>query len=66
MLFLYHVLYGKTEINANVTSWCNTFTRGIASAVATSLVLGLSGTKVITSYNVCTTFAIVLAHQEYS
>ena len=44
MLFLY-ILYGKTENNANVTSWCNTLTGVVSSSVMTSLVLGLGVTK---------------------
>ena len=48
-MFLYYILYGKTEINANVTNWCNTFTGVIASAAAMSLVLGDSCTKVMMS-----------------
>ena len=60
------ILYKHTQIGANAASWCNTFMGVIASAVAVSIVLGLSGTQVMMSYNICTTFVFVLAHQEYS
>ena len=45
-LFLY-VLYGKTEKNANVTSWCNTLTGDTSSAAMMSLVLGIGITKLM-------------------
>ena len=48
--------------SANVRSWCNTLTRVIVSAVAMSLVLGFSSTKVMMYYNLFTMFAFVLAH----
>ena len=56
-------LVWKNRKNTNVTSWCNTFTGVIASAAAMSLVLGIGVTELMMSYNVCTTFAFVLAHQ---
>ena len=48
-LFLY-VLYGKTQKNANVTSWCNT--EVISSSLIMSLVLALGVTKLMICYNI--------------
>ena len=46
LFFHFYTLWAHIK-NANVTSWCNTFTGIIASAAAMSLLLGLGVTEVM-------------------